>query len=229
MIQNLDCFLYSILQRITPIEFVDGVLVISTAMSVNTSITIDNVVIEGNNGTLELPEGTTVGGTPLISPHYVNNVYVLPSNTVIDNFAVLNTNYFYFFSTDSAVLLSSNQFINNTFFSDSSSSYAPNYPFLVPSACVLTSLLFSVYVNSGFFSTITNMKATIYTISSDNVVTNTGISTTIASCPLNSRNFNSTNFQYSVSAKTRVGIRIEYNGSVSSDFAPFATLGYKFL
>lgn len=229
-IQAVDCSLYDILQRITPVEFIDGVLIVSSPMSVTTSLTIDDITIEASNDVLELPEGTTVGGVALLSPHYVDDVYVLPSKTLINGFTILNTNYFYFYSTSSfSFLMTTGIFINNTYNSDTSITYAPNYPFLVPSTCVLTSLLFSMDVNAGGFSSITNAKATIYIMSSSNTVTNTGISTTIAACPISSRNFNSINFQYPVPSQSRIGVRVEYNGSASVAYTPFATLGYKFI
>lgn len=228
-IQDMDCSINNILQRITPIDYIDNVLVINSPVAVDTSVTIDNVVIGGQDGVLSLPEGTTVGEVPLLSPNYINGIYVLPNKTVIDGYPILNTNYFYFYTTNTTTpAFLNNGFINNSRNTTTSITFIPNYPFVVPADCVLTSLLFSYVVGSGT-SSITNAKATIYTMSTTNTATNTGISTTIPTCPINSRNFNSVNFQYAVQAGVRVGIQVSFSGTSSSNRAVFATLGYKFL
>ena len=231
-IRDMDCSIHSILQRITPMDYIDNVLVVSSPLSTNTSLTIDNVVIGGQNGVLSLPEGTTVGGVPLLSPHYVNGTYVLPNKTTIDGYPILNTNYFYFYTTNNLTFqtFSSGCFINNNISTSSvsSTSFVANYLFLVPGDCVLTSLLFSFVVGAGT-SSLTNVVATIYTISLADVVINTGVTATIAACPVNTRNFAFSNFQYAVKNGHRVGIRVTYTGSSTSIMTAFATLGYKFL
>jgi hypothetical protein len=230
-IQSINCSINSILQRITPIEFIDNTMVINSELSVDTYVSIDGVEIGGETGVLSLPEGTTVGGVPLLSPQYINGVYTLPNKTTISGYPILNTNYFYFYSTNTASpapAFSTNVFIGNSNSQSTSIAFVPNYLFLTPSDCILTSLLFSFAVGGGT-STITNAIATIYTMSTTNTTTNTGISTTIASCPINTRNFNSINFQYPIAAGNRVGIRVSFSGTSSSSRAAFATLGYKFL
>jgi len=231
-IQDMDCSINNILQRITPIDYIDNVLVFNSPVSVDTSVTIDNVVIGGQDGVLSLPEGTTVGGVPLLSPHYISGMYVLPDKTMIDGYPMLNTNYFYFYTTNnlSAPTFSSGCFINNNISTSSvsSTSFVANYLFLVPGDCVLTSLLFSFVVGAGT-SSLTNVVATIYTISLQNVVVDTGITATILACPVNSRNFSFSNLQYAVQNGHRVGVRVTYTGSSTAIMTAFATLGYKFL
>lgn len=230
-IRNLNCSIQNIIQRITPIEYIDNVLVVNSPVSVNTSATINNVVIGGQNGVLSLPEGTTVGGTPLLSPQYVDGIYELPPKTTIGGYPILNTNYFYFYTTNlSLPSFQNGYFISNTNSFNNTTTFVPNYPFLITSNnCVLTSLLFSLPVGAGT-STITNAIATIYTISSSTgTVVNTGLSATIPACPVNSRNFVSTTFQYPVSNGVSVGIQVVYSGSASGNINAFATLGYKFL
>jgi len=232
-IQDMDCSVNSILQRITPIDYIDNVLVINSPATANTSVEMNGVVIGGENGVLSLPEGTTVGGVPLLSPHFINGIYVLPNKTVIDGYPILNTNYFYFYTTNniSAQTFASGCFINNNISTSSvsSTSFVANYLFLPPGDCILTSLLFSFVVGATGTSSLTNVVATIYTISLGNVVANTGITATIAACPVNSRNFAFSNFQYAISNGDRVGIRVTYTGSTTAITTPFATLGYKFL
>lgn len=228
-IQSINCSINSILQRITPIEFIDNTMVINSELSVDTYVSIDGVEIGGETGVLSLPEGTTVGGVPLLSPQYINGVYTLPNKTTISGFPILNTNYFYFYSTNTTIpAFLTDTFIGNSRSQSTSITFVPNYLFLIPSDCILTSLLFSFAVGGGT-STITNAIATIYTMSTTNTPTKTGISTTIASCPINTRNFNSINFQSPITAGNRVGIRVSFDGTSSSSRAAFATLGYKFL
>jgi len=227
-IRDMDCSINNILQRITPIEFIDNVFIVNSPVSVNTSLEIDGVAIGGENGVLSLPEGTTVGGVPLVSPHYVDGVYILPNKTKIGDYPILNTNYFYFYTTNLSIPPFQNGFfINNTNSTSSSTTFVPNYPFLVPNNCVLTSLLFSLMV-AGAGAGITNAIATIYTISLTGVVVNTGISATIPACPITSRNFISITFQYPLEKGYAVGIKVAYSGSASQVNA-FAILGYKFL
>jgi hypothetical protein len=151
---------------------------------------------------------------------------------MIDGYPMLNTNYFYFYTTNnlSAQTFSSGCFINNNISTSSvsSTSFVANYLFLVPGDCVLTSLLFSFVVGAGT-SSLTNVVATIYTISLQNVVVDTGITATILACPVNSRNFSFSNFQYTVQNGHRVGVRVTYTGSSTAIMTAFATLGYKFL
>lgn len=231
---TMDCLINDIIQRITPIEYIDDTLVVNSSVSVNTSVSINDVVIGGGNGVLFLPDGTTVGGTPLISAHYVNDNYVLPDKTLINGFPILNTNYFYYYTVNTAgYSLISGCFINNNRSitgTPDDVSFVGNYPFIVPWDCVLTSLLFSLVVDSSGVSNIINAFATIYIMSGSNVWTNTGVSTsTIAICPNGSRYYSFANFQYQVQAADRIGVRVSYTGSATSNKTAFATLGYKFL
>lgn len=230
--RDMDCVIQDILRRITPIKYSeDGQLIINSDLSVLTSLVIEGVPITGTGGVLALPEDTTVGGIPLLSPQYVDGVYVLPTKTNIDGFPILNTNYFYYYTTNNQTfqVFQSGCFINNTISTSSvaSTSFIPNYPFLVPGNCVLTSLLFSMVIGAGA-STITNATATLYTMSSSNTVVNTGISVIIPACPVNSRNFGSTSFQYAVQYGDRVGVRVTYTGTSTAIITAFATLGYNF-
>lgn len=223
-INSIHCSLGDILQRITPIEYIDNVLVIHSPMSVSTSLHLDGVSIEGSNGVLELPQGTTVGGVPLLSPLYIGDIYQLPSKTNIDGFRINDGHFFNFYS---ARIFASGSYINN-FQAGPSGDYPWFFPFFVPQNCVLTSLRFSMAIGSSGTSTITNATSTIYTWSLSGVVTNTGISTVIASCPVNTRTYAETTFQYPVLKGTSIGIKVQYTGSASATITPFAVLGYKF-
>jgi hypothetical protein len=232
-IQDLDCSLHHILQRITPIEYENEELIINSGLAVSGFLSLgNNVLITANNGILSLPEGTTVGGTPLLSPHYVDGLYELPVKTMIDGFSILNTNYFYYYTTNNQTfqVFQSGCFINNTISTStvSSISFVPNYPLLVPRNCILTSLLFSMVVGTGV-STLTNVTATLYLLTPTNTPINTGISVVIATCPVSTQNYNSLSFQYHVPNGYRVGVRITYTGSSTAIYTPFATVGYKFI
>lgn len=239
VVEDLNCSINNILERITPIEYIENTLFINSPLSVISSIQIDGVPIEGNGDILELPEGTTVGGVPLLSPHYINGVYVLPNKTNIDGFRILNTHYFSFFTTTtrpSIYFFQNGGFIDN--YGQNDGIYPGNYPFLVPIHCTLTSLRFSIVVTvvspgGSPSSNITATTATIYTTSLTGVETNTGISVSITNpspLPLNSRTYAETTFQYPVSKGTSVGIKVQYTGSVSTEvgISAFAILGYKF-
>lgn len=223
-INSIHCSIGDILQRITPIKYIDNVLVINSPMSVGTSLYLDSVSIGGSNGVLELPQGTTVGGVPLLSPQYIGDIYQLPSKTNIDGFRINDAHFFNFYSR--AIILSGS-YINN-YNSFPAGNYPWFFPFFVPQDCVLTSLRFSMAIGSSGTSTITNATATIYTWSLSGVVTNTGISTVIASCPVNTRTYAEITFQYPVLKGISIGIRVQYSGSASATITPFAVLGYKF-
>lgn len=239
IVDDLNCSVNNILQRITPIDTIENTLVINSPFSVNSYIQINEVFIGGNDGVLELPENTTVGGVPLLSPQNINENYVLPEKTNIDGYRILNTNYFNFFT--STLILSFDAFYNGGFINNyrqNDGSYPGNYPFLVPKNCILTSLRFSMVVtvvsSSGSPScAISSTTATIYTLSLSGVETNTGISVTINTpnpLLLNSRNYGEITFEYPVPKGTSVGIKVQYTGSVSTQvgISAFAVLGYKF-
>lgn len=241
LIEDLNCSINNILERITPIEYIEDTLFIDSPLSVISSIKINGIPIEGTGGILELPEGTTVGGVPLLSPHYINGVYVLPNKTNIDGFRILNTHYFSFFTlTTTSPFTTIFNFQNGGFidnYGQNDGIYPGNYPFLVPDDCVITSLRFSMVINvvvpgGSPSSNITSTTATIYTTSLSGVETNTGLSVSITNpspLPLNSRTYAETTFQYPVSKGTSVGIKVQYIGSVSTQvgISPFAILGYK--
>lgn len=239
VVENLRCSVSSILARIIPIAYTDNLLTINSPLSVGAFLGIDGINIGGENGVLSLPEGTTVGGVPLLSPHYVDGVYVLPVKTNIDGYRVLNTHYFHFFTS---TLLPSIYFFQNGGFLDNYGQndgiYPGNYPFLVPRNCTLTSLRFSMVITAvasggSPTSNITSTTATIYTTSTLGVSTNTGISVVISSpspLPVNSRNYVETTFQYPVVKGTSIGIKVQFTGTVSTEvgISAFAVLGYGF-
>lgn len=223
-IKSIQCSLGNILQRITPIEYVDNVLVINSPLSVGSSLQLGDVSMVGSNGVLELPEDTTVGGVPLLSPQYVGEIYELPSKTNIGGFRINEGHFFNFYSSS---IFSSGCFINN-YNSFPAGNYPWFFPFFIPQDCQLTSLRFSMAIGSSGTSTITNATATIYTWSLSGVITNTGLSATIASCPLNTRTYAETTFQYPVVKGDSLGIKVEYTNSATATITPFAILGYKF-
>ena len=235
-IDLLECSIQNIIERITPIQYTDNVLHIESPLSVNPSLIINNVALDGNNGVLELPEGTNVGGVSLLSPHNINGAYELPPKTEISGYKVLSTHYFYFFTSTTrpfSLSFTNGGFINN--YGQNDGTYPGNYPFLVPNDCVLTSLRFSLVVlavvgGGSPSSTITNATATIYTVSLSGVQTNTGVSVTIPASPLPSRNYAETTFSYPVTKGTSIGVRVQYTGTVSSEVgvSAFAVLGYNY-
>lgn len=242
-IKNLDCSLRSILDRITPIEFIDNVLVINSPLTITDgTITIGETIITGTGGVLSLPEGTTVDGTPLLSPQYVDGVYVLPDKTEIDGTQILNVNYFYYYTAytpeDSYYNnnpFASGYFINNCggYSGTPNASDPGNYPFFAPADCVLTSLRFSVaqvYPDFGFaFTDIRNMRATIYTMSLSGIQTATPIDVFIAGdIDFDTRRYAETTFQYPIEKGVSVGIKVVYQGETEGAITVFATLGYKF-
>lgn len=237
-LKQMKCEIYSIIKRITPIQYIDNILVVNSPLSItNTSLTIGSVPIIGSNGVLELPEGTTVADTPLISPRYINGIYTLPSKTIIDGRLILNVNYFYFYTTNttneygSTYSFLSGSFINNCGGYVSSSIDPGNFPFFAPVDCDLTSLRFSIALPGGKGeSFITNVVATIYTMSLSGMQTNTTISTpSIATVPIQTRKYAETTFKYPLKKGYSVGIRVTFNGFViDKGVSVFATLGYKF-
>lgn len=237
-LKQMKCAIDSIIQRITPIEYIDNILVVNSPLEVrSTSIMIDGVSLIGSDGVLELPEGTTVGGTPLLSPQYINGIYTLPNQTVIDGRLILNVNYFYFYTTNttnaygSTYSFQSGSFINNCGGFVSSSTDPGNFPFFAPADCDLTFLRFSIALSgTKGDSFITNVVATIYTMSLSGIQTNTTISTpSIPSAPIETRKYAEKTFNYPLKKGYSVGIRVAFDGFVIDEaVSVFATLGYKF-
>lgn len=223
--QSIQCSVGDILQRITPIEFIDGVLVIQSPLSVEEFLQIGGVSMDGSNGVLRLSEGTTVGGVPLLCPQYVGATYQLPSKTNISGFRISEEHFFNYFTAN---VYASGAFINNNSASFPST-YAGDYPFFVPQDCTLTSLRFSIALGTGASSSISNVVATIYKVSLTNVQTSTGVSATIPGpLTVNSRNYAETTFQYPITKGYSVGVRVTYSGSTGANITTFAVLGYKF-
>lgn len=224
-VPTVECNLQTILARIEPIQYVNDTLVVDSPLSVKDTITIGDETLTIVNNVLELPQDTTIAGTPLNALPFTGNILELPPQTAIDGFNLFTTSYVYFFNSGNTT--TSNNYIINARYIGSITNTI-KFPFVAPENCVLTSLIFSFAVSSSAPSTITNATAYIDVVDLVGTITYTGISVTIPTCPKSSKYFADTKFQYSLAKGHGVGIRFTYSGSAGS-VCQFATLGYKFL
>ena len=220
---HIQCALSDILERIAPIQYENETLVISSPVSINSSsIVIDTQPISVRNGVLDFPDTTTIDHEPIKDPPFTGDTLELPPQTVIDNFKIFNTNYFYFMNNGSTN--SGNYILLN--------SSGAQFPFIAPKDCVLTSLIFSFLGNTQASTiSITNATAYIDVISPSGVITQNIVSATIPVCPPNTKPYVDKKFYYPLSKDYAVGIRFTYDQGTISGFGgcQFATLGYKFL
>lgn len=219
----LQCSISNILERIEPIQYENDTLVISSPVSINSSsIVIDNQSIQVQNGVLDFPDNTTIDYDALKGLPFTGDTLELPPQTVIDNFKIFNTNYFYFMNNGSTnsgnyILLNSN---------------GNRFPFIAPKDCVLTSLIFSFLGNTQASTvSITNATAYVDIVSPLGIITPNVVSATIPVCPPNKKPYVDKKFYYPLSKDYAVGIRFTYDQGTISGFGgcQFATLGYKFL
>lgn len=233
---QVQCSISNILNRIEPIQYQDGVLVISSPVSTNSStIFINEKPISVDNDILNFPLTTTIDYEPLKDPPFTGDTLELPPQTTIDNFMIFTTNYFYFLNnyrrTTSGTYIIPGGGINI----DSTYNYnGINFPFFAAKDCVLTSLIFSFVGNKGTginATTVTNINAYIMKIDGNGIITDTGINVSIPSCPPNTRPSVDKKFYYPLSKGEAVGIRFTFVGSINSTYGgcQYATLGYKFL
>lgn len=227
-IPHVSCAIENILTRIEPITFQGGTLIVNSPISVNGDVRIADETITTQGGNLELPSDTTIAGTPLNALPFTGDVLTLPPQTTIDGYTLFTTSYFYFYNisdrTGSGSYIINSAVIGN--FDPTTNNI--RFPFFVPENCVLTSLIFSFGTSTSAPSTITNATAYIDVVSPTGVVTYTGISTTIPTCPRGTKYYSDTTFQYTVAKGHSVGIRFTYSGTSGSP-CQFATLGYKFI
>lgn len=220
----VHCEISNILRRIEPIEYDNEMLVISGDVSVGSStILLNNQTISVQNGVLEFPNSTTIDYEPLKDPPFTGDTLDLPPQTVIDNYKIFTTNYFYFMNNGSTN--SGNYILLN--------SSGAQFPFIAPKDCVLTSLIFSFVGNTQASTvSITNATAYIDIVSPSGVITQNVVNATIPVCPPNKKPYVDKKFYYPLSKDYAVGIRFTYDqGTIPSGFGgcQFATLGYKFL
>jgi len=226
-VQIVDCNVQEILRRIEPIQYVDDVLVVNAPMSVQNAIYIDTKPLTLVTGDLELPDDSTIDGTPLNGLPFTGDILDLPPQTTIDNFTIFTTNYFYFFNVSNSYF-TSGEYIVNSQFTSSPSTNNIRFPFIAPENCILTSFVFTFAIGTSAPSTITDATGYIDVIDTIGTITYTGISATIPICPRGTKYYAEKSFQYSLSKGHSVGIRFTFNGTAGS-WTQFAVLGYKFI
>ena len=88
-----QCSVSDILNRIEPIQYEDGVLVINSPVSINFStIYINDQPISVNNDILNFPLSTTIDYEPLKDPPFTGDTLELPRQTTINNYTIFTTN-----------------------------------------------------------------------------------------------------------------------------------------
>lgn len=231
--QDARCSLGEIEDRIVPIQYSNNTLVVQGALQTET-LFLDDQPLSAVGGVLDLPADSTIGGAPLDALPFTGDILELPTLTTLDGFLLWNTNYFYFFNT-SQDTASGNYLIGSTYPSFPWSPGVPTnnirFPFFAPQDCILTSLLFSFAVSSPGTSTITNATAYLEVVDLLGNVSYTGFSATIPSCPVGSKYYAETTFQYPLPKGHSAGVRYTYSGSASVfiGICQFATLGYRFV
>lgn len=241
---TIDCSISDILNRIKPIEFIDGVLVVSSPVSIESNkLLIGNNEITTSNDVLKLPINTTINQQPLNGLPFTGNTLSLPTYTTIDGYTIATTNYVYFYNMQTRVILkeSGNYLVGADVTPNQSSGPKVDitnvqFPFIAPQDCILTSLIFT-FVGAVYGNPVTeaytNVTAYIDTISPSGSISWTGISVNIPICPPKTRYYVEKKFQYSLNKNYAVGIRFTYIAAPFTAFnygcGQFATLGYKFL
>lgn len=225
----IQCEVSQILERLEPIHYEDGILVVSAPVSVGSSaILLGDQTIGVQNNVLNFPDNSTIDQEPLKDPPFTGDILELPPETVIDNAIIFTTNYFYFMNNSSTN--SGNYMLLNELFGYSGGG---RFPFIAPKDCVLTSLIFSFLGNTEASTvSITNATAHIDIISTSGVITQSVVTATIPVCPPNKKLYVDKKFYYPLSKNYAVGIRFTYDqGTIPSGTGggQFATLGYKFL
>lgn len=226
-VPSVDCDVQEILQRIEPIQYVDGVLVVDAPVSAQSAVYINNQPLTIVSGDLELPADSTIDGSPLDGLPFTGDILDLPPQTTIDNFSIFTTNYFYFFNVVVDIDSISGEYIVNSQYTSSPSTNNIRFPFIAPENCILTSFIFTFAVGSSAPSTITNATGYIDVINTAGVITYTGISATIPLCPKKTKYYAEKKIQYSLPKGHSVGIRFTFDGTAGS-WRQFAVLGYKF-
>lgn len=222
------CSIGDILQRIEPIQYVNGTLIVNSPISVQEDININNNLLTLVGGTLDLPADSTIAGQPLNGPPFTGDTLELPQYTTINGFSIFTTNYFYFFNTSIGSIdkQSGNYIINSDYTTPSINNI--RFPFFAPEDCVLTSFIFSFAVSTSGVSTITNVMGYIDVVDTLGNITYTGVSVVIPECPRGTKYYAEKYFQYTINKGHSVGVRFTYDGSAFS-VCQFAVIGYKFI
>lgn len=238
---EINCSISDILERIKPIQFIDGVLVVDSPIAVDSkTIFLNDQPIDTTSGVLNFPANSTIDNEPLDALPFIGDTLELPTYSTINGYNITTTNYTYFFNiqTSSFFKESGNYLVGTPLRPQSFPSYPiynltnVQFPFVAPQDCVLTSLIFtfvgSVYGGANY----NNVVAYIDVIDTNDNITYTGISVSIPLCPPRTRLFAEKKFQYALNKDYGVGIRFTYDDSFLNPFnygcAQFATLGYKF-
>lgn len=227
-IQSVDCDVHEILRRIGPIQYKDGVLVVSSQMSVENALVISNQPVSVVSGNLDLPGDSTIDGTPLNALPFTGDILELPPQTTINNFSILTTNFFYFFNVSNSYLTSGN-YIINSLYSGATITDGIKFPFFAPEDCYISSFIFTFAVGTSAPSTITEATGYIDVIDTLGNITYTGISATIPICPRGTKYYaeKKINSPYFLIKGHSAGVRFTFNGTAGS-WRQFAVLGYKF-
>lgn len=230
---DVQCTVSNILNRIIPIQYENGMLIINSTVSTNSSVfLIDNQPITVEGGVLDLPANSTINEQPLNGLPFTGDILELPPLTTINNFKLFMTSYFYFMNNGKQ---SSGSYIVNAggapVLNPTYNFNGINFPFIAPQDCVLTSFLFSFVGNKGSGTTITNINAYLDMIDPSGTITYTGISVNIPSCPIDTKPFADKQITFPLSKGNAIGVRFSYTGSITTLFGgwQFATLGYRFV
>lgn len=230
---DVQCTVSNILNRIEPIQYEDGDLIVNSTLSTNSSVfLINNQPITVEEGVLDFPTNSTIDQEPLNGLPFTGDILELPPWTTINNFMLFTTSYFYFMNqgkqTSGSYIVNAGgaPILNPTY-----NFNGINFPFIAPQDCVLTSFLFSFVGNKGLnVQTITNINAYLDMIDSSGTITYTGISVNIPTCPPNTKPFADKQITFPLSKGNAIGVRFTYSGSVTTTYGgwQFATLGYRF-
>lgn len=249
--QEIKCSIGSIEQRISPITFDGNTLVIDSNLQVAQTLTADNAVIENlsitnlnissnivptedlsyNLGSptnwfknLYVNDIYTSGGSLYVNTAHITatgDVLNLPPKTTINEYPVLNTSYFTFFSNSTTGFGYIR--VGATNFGSSTNTYS--FPFVAPRTIVITSLMLSYAIGSS--GSITNATAYMDILDTNGNISFSGNTATIPSCTANTKRFAESTFEYTVLKGDSVGIYIGYDSSTASNATPIATIGYR--
>jgi len=233
-LQDIQCSIPSINERIFPIDYNNDTLMVNTAISVETSLSIGGAQISAETGHIDLPARTLINGVPLLSDAFVSDVINLPTDTTIGGYTPTIEQYFYFFTSTSSTFglnfAPSGYMINGlTVTTGTPTVDMRAFPFIAPADCVLTSFTLVYVVTPGLFGNAGDGRVSLDLIDKNFNPFFTGISYDIIAPSNNSSTFFQSQFEYYLQKGDSVGVYVSGSAQFNGGVSIYATLGYRII
>lgn len=231
-IQDIQCSIPAIQERIVPIDFINNTMVVDSAISVENTLTIDGAEISTETGHIDIPARTLLNGVPLLSDAFLSQVINLPTDTILNGYAPTIEQYFYFFTATSSTFLlnfAPNGYMINglTITTGTPTVDMRAFPFIAPEDCVLTSFKLLYVVSPGISGNAGNGRVSLDLIDKNFNPFFTGIAYDIIAPSNDSRTFFQSQFEYYLQKGDSVGIYVSGSAQFNGGVSIYATLGYR--